>query len=562
MIVLGIGASAASYTVTTMHGDCLVDSDGTCHFTVSATLRFQEPVTEFSIPLGAHVRSATAEVYSTKVRRENGVRCLVFSREAGFSGRVELSWSYLVRNTVVDTAAGQKFSVPLLAAQPTDIAKLSYTIQMPEEFTGTPVFSSGYYADGIDNYMDISVKDGVINAEVKQKMMVGDALMLSLETPPSYFSMRYAAGRTVLTDRIVLLLCWPLALLLWFFKMRYPLPTLRMQPHPPAAANAGVMRCVLAADAPDLALMVVSWAVNGYLTITQRDDETVCLHQRMPMGNECEIYETKVFQALFYKREHLTAPGRQYTSVSDYAKKPVLHFWMQRLFRREAIHPMFLRGIGLLAGSAASLAVADTIVDSCPVRLLAVIPLTVFGGILHWILQDGLLCLLHRSARRQRLLALGSAIILLVGAALAGCAGTMVAALALQIFIGLVLLFGVQRSQNGVAMLEQCLALYRYLRALRPKNVEKLQGQASEYYYKMLPYAEALFLGRRFSAAFSGIQLEPCGWYDTQLQSTESSLQFYASFHQCMQQLRTTTKSKKRKKLRRKHTRRSSGSKL
>lgn len=534
-LLLCVGAGA--YTFSSVDGVCDVDTSGTCRFTVSGVIDFAEPVTEFSIPLGEHVSGASAEIYATSVRKENGVSALVFTREAGFSGQMNVTWSYTIQNTVTENGKSQMFSVPLLAAQGGDVAKLSYTVKLPKEFSASPVFSSGYYADGIDNYMDISVEGGVITAAVKQKLMAGDALNLSLDLDAGYFSMRHVAGQTLLADRLLLIACWVLALLLWFFKMRYRLPKPGSQTRPPAGANAGVMRCILAGDTPELALMAADWAANGYLTIIRRADGTCCLHRRMVMGNERESYETKVFQALFSKGDTVEVPGRRYRSVAQYAPKPALHFWVQRLFRKNAVSPLFLRLICLAAGLAASLATADLAIPSGPVRLLAVIPLTLVGGGLFWLVQAGALRLLHRGVRRQRLCALGCAALLELGGALAGCGGVMLAALALQLVLGVLLLFGVQRSGNGVAMLEQSLSLYRYLRGLRAGDAEKLQGQASQYFYRMLPYAEALGLGRRFAAAFSGVTLEPCGWYEADRALLPGSLAFYEEFHSCMQQL-------------------------
>ena len=132
------------------------------------------------------------------MRKENGVSALVFTREAGFSGQMNVTWSYTIQNTVTENGKSQMFSVPLLAAQGGDVAKLSYTVKLPKEFSASPVFSSGYYADGIDNYMDISVEGGVITAAVKQKLMAGDALNLSLDLDAGYFSMRHVAGQTLL----------------------------------------------------------------------------------------------------------------------------------------------------------------------------------------------------------------------------------------------------------------------------------------------------------------------------------------------------------------------------
>lgn len=179
-------------------------------------------------------------------------------------------------------------------------------------------------------------------------------------------------------------------------------------------------------------------------------------------------------------------------------------------------------------------------------RLLAVIPLTLVGGGLFWLVQAGALRLLHRGVRRQRLCALGCAALLELGGALAGCGGVMLAALALQLVLGVLLLFGVQRSGNGVEMLEQSLSLYRYLRGLRAGDAEKLQGQASQYFYRMLPYAEALGLGRRFAAAFSGVTLEPCGWYEADRALLPGSLAFYEELHSCMQQLQAAPPQERR----------------
>lgn len=122
----------------------------------------------------------------------------------------------------------------------------------------------------------------------------------------------------------------------------------------------------------------------------------------------------------------------------------------------------------------------------------------------------------------------------------------MLAALALQLVLGVLLLFGVQRSGNGVAMLEQSLSLYRYLRGLRAGDAEKLQGQASQYFYRMLPYAESLGLGRRFATAFSGVTLEPCGWYEADRALLPGSLAFYEEFHSCMQQLQAAPPQERR----------------
>lgn len=535
LILLMIGVSAAPYTFTTMDGSCQVDNNGTCRFSVTGVVEFHETVTEFTIPLGQNVSQAEAEIYTTSVRKDNGNSVLVFSREAGFAGEMNVTWHYTVRNTVSTSADNQIFTMPMLAAQEGDVSNLTYTIHMPDVFSETPVFTSGYYADGIDNYMDVSISEGVITTKVNQTLMAGDALSMSLTTDPGYFSMRHAAGRTVLIDTVLLILSFILAVTFWFWKLRFPLPRLAIHSHLPTGANAGVLRYIATNDEPDLALLCANWASAGYLSLFQQADGAIFLQKRMPMGNEREIYEIKIFEALFQKGDIVSADSRRFLSIEQYAAKPVSHFWQQRLYKKNAPSPLPLRLIGLLGGLAASLCAADTAIDSFRLRLIPVILLTLLGGLLCWQVQQACICCLRRSAKRRIAVGIVSGVLLQIFAAIAGIGGIMLAALLLQMLVGSLLIFGVKRSRNGVMMLEQILALRRYLIKFKKTDVADLQGQASSYYYQMLPYAEALGIGAKFSKVFSDLTLEPCTWFQSEdslnLRDTQ---QFYQTFHTCI----------------------------
>ena len=121
LAMLCIGVKAAPYTFTTMDATCQVDSNGVCRFSVTGVVKFHQSVTEFVIPLGQNVSNAEAEIYNTAVRKIDGVSALVFEREAGFDGEMNVTWHYTVRNTVATSADKQIFSVPLLAAQDGDV---------------------------------------------------------------------------------------------------------------------------------------------------------------------------------------------------------------------------------------------------------------------------------------------------------------------------------------------------------------------------------------------------------------------------------------------------------
>ena len=99
--------AAAAYTITAYDGSAVVDESGVCQITLQTTLRFDEPVTEFSLALGPGVSGAQCQSYDGKAHRRDGVTYLDFTRESGFSGEITLTTTYRVRNTVETVSGGQ-----------------------------------------------------------------------------------------------------------------------------------------------------------------------------------------------------------------------------------------------------------------------------------------------------------------------------------------------------------------------------------------------------------------------------------------------------------------------
>ena len=58
-----------------------------------------------------------------------------------------------------------------------------------------------------------------------------------------------------------------------------------------------------------------------------------------------------------------------------------------------------------------------------------------------------------------------------------------------------------------------------------------------QYFYKILPYAEAMGMGQKFVALFHDCRLEPCQWFETARGTPVSASAFYESYADCLDKL-------------------------
>lgn len=512
LALLCMPALASDYTWSKFDMECRADQTGSTAVTVTATADLSSAMDTLTVPLGAHVSGVTATGASYRTRRHNGIIQLEFTPTSGFTGALPISWSYTVNNAVTTLEDGQQFALPLLGAQTGDLGNASYTITLPDTFEQAPVFTSGYYADGVDNYMDISVASGVIQAKLKQPLMAGDTLNVSLSLPADFFNLRHVAGQSVKADRIALLAAYLLCAVYWFFRLRSPLLRLRRQSRAPAGVSAGVIPYLLYGNPPDLALQAVFWAGRGYLTMHREATGPIVLQRRMVMGNERNADETKIFAALFSQSARVRHTDTIYRRTAAYTVQPVSKFWRRRLFSRRTGNPMLLRILALAGMFAGSLHMADLLLPNFRMRLVPMLLLAAAGTALGFVIQQTLLRMRQTPHLREALPGLGAAIVLLIAGSLSDSSAIIFLSILLQLLCCFGIWFGGIRNPGGVDLLAQLLGFRRYLRRLTPDDAARLMQQDPQYFYKTLPYAEALGVGARFTAAFKQLRLEPCNW--------------------------------------------------
>lgn len=539
LLLVGAGTVWAEETsVSTMDTVCTVAEDGSCQVVLHFRVELSADTDSFSVPVSPKAEHVTAEGGRYSVTEGGKYTTVRFTDLR--AGSTELWVSYSLAETVTPADGEQLFRVTLLYPDwNCAISNYRAEIHLPKPFEEMPTILSGYYQDLIDNYMDIQINEGTISAALipSQSLLDHETLSLSLKLPEDYFDLRFLAGKTVAADRLVFLILTVLTAAYWviFLRSRPILP--KRQAMPPEGGNAGAVPFVLTGRKADLDLMVVQWAALGYLTIHRKKNGKILLKRQIEMSNERKDFEVVVFRSLFGRSDTCSVSSGEYLRARSLAAEKTKRYWNGRLFRARG-NPTVLRLLAVAAGLAICLACFDACVAPRSWRWYVIIPLTLAGGGACWLLQWIGGCLLRRHPIRTAALALAGAIFLLVAGGKGGQGFLMLLCILLQILVGMALRCGGRRSKVGKAMASELLGYRRYLLTMPDSTAKANVASDPQFFYRTLPYAEALQVGRIFSGSFDRLQLEPCDWLDWEGKPTKTARGFYARFVRLLAGLR------------------------
>ena len=538
LLVLTTAVSAEGSTVTAMHTECSVERDGACTITIEFTADFAADTKDFEIPISPAAREISCSAaYSLR----SGEGCTILALTGPFSGKTQVTLSYRLAETVTDDGTAQLFSVRLLyPAWSCAIGGYVVDVHLPGAFDALPAFLSGYYGDLIDNYMQISIDGGDIHAVLNSKQTLQDheAMTLELQLPRDYFDLRFLAGKTVRMDRLLFLGFLALAALYWLIFLRN-LPILpKRQVMPPEGGNAGVVPYVLTDRNPDLALMVVQWASLGYLTVTRSRKGRIWLTRQIDMGTERKHFEGEIFNALFARGDHCDLRSAEYLKARRLCLEKPRQFYRNRIYDPKAGGPLILRLLALGAGLALCLACFDLLVASKSWRWFLIVPLTLAGGAACLALQALGGFLLRRHSLRTGALALLSAAALLLAGKKSGLTALMLLNLALQLGVGLLLRLGGRRTAEGAALAAELLGYRRWLLSASGQQLSEHLKHDPQFFYRILPYADALCVGRFLAGGLDQTRMEDCGWLIWEGKVLSTAPGFYRRYCRLMAGLR------------------------
>lgn len=530
---------AAENRVASLTQEITVDEDGAAFVKVTAVVEFASAPETFLFPLNANAGSISASGGQYSSATVNGVRCIRFSNSTGFTGTQTFVCTYSLPRDAKETENGQQFHIALIdQGWDYPISSLSISIDFPAPVLYQPTWNSSYYADVIDNYLDIVLKENNLSATSAAPLKDHETLEMFLNFDPDSFSLHHLPGKTTSFNQIAFYVLVAAALLYWFFCLREK-PLLPMTQQTAAMeTTAGEIPCQLYGENPDMAATLAHWGNLGYIAIHCNARGRIILKKRMDMGNERKPAEQRLFAAIFRAGPVCDLQGQRFRAVSGSASTVLRSAWLRRIFAKRPGSPYLLRAIVLLAGFFVCLSVFDVLLPATALRWVLLPILAVVCVALCYLVQQGADAITRRHRAMRLLVGAVAAGVLLLFASAADCVGLMALTLLLQILCVLATHFGGRHSAAGRELVRQDLGLRRYLRKLDPESVHRLNSLDGQFFYRMLPFAEVMGVGSAFVKRFGQWRPEPCIWLTDATRKPDSAEEFYALYLETLTAIR------------------------
>ena len=537
-LALATGAMAAdTTTITDMKTDCVVDAGGSCQITQTVTIDIAGTEQTLELPLAAGAKKISVAGYKYKKTTQDGYTVLVLSSNGGFSGSRTFTISYSISGLVSEQDNVQTLTLPLLCPKWNwAISNYDFTISLPAAFEGYPAFSSGYYGDVMEDYMNFTVRDGLIGGTVGTALKDHESLTMTLVVGEGYFSGKYASWSSGWTETALVIVCSALALLYWALTLRSGKLHTASRAVPPDAVSPCDLPYLLAGGKPDFNMLICHWAALGYLTIEMDEKGHVLLHRQVIMGNERKRIEVKIFSALFARGDVCDGASLTYKTTAQNAMRAIRRYWDRRIYDRASGNVRIMRALCALAMGIASLATMSQILPSMPARGLVLFLCMIVGEFLS-VLISRFVQAYYLGNIPVMILSAACALVLLVMSRLSGGGLPMLLAVGMSILCGVLTLHGGRRTELGSQVIGQSLGFRKGLEKISERHISMLLGRDGQYFYKMLPYAEAMGMGADFAKRLGDTELEPCDWYVTRMPAARTAAEFYAQLRPALEML-------------------------
>ena len=513
LLALTTGAAAAG-TITDLRTDCLVAGNGSCQVTQTVTIEFTGIEQSLTIPLGANAKRASIAGYHAQKTVEDGYTLFQLKDDAGFAGSRTFTVTYTLSGLVTETDGEQTLNLPLLCPKwDYPIEHFSFTVTMPKDIETVPGFSSGYYGDVIEDYMTAARQGAVLLGDLDTALKDHESLTMTLALGPRYFTGTYSGWSANWVAAAFCILFAVLALGYWFLTLRSPRLSVSSRSLPPDSALPCDLPFLLAGAKPDFNMLLCHWASLGYLSIAVDPQGHVSLLRHMYMGNERRGLECKLFAALFARADRCDGASIHYKNTAKSAAGALARFWGRRLYERGSGNVLVMRALAALCSGVALLSAASFLLPVLPLRWLVLALCFVLGAAMSACVQ---LAAIRWYLRHVPVLALGGAcaVAMLVLGNRSGTFPLMLLAAALSALTGVLTRHGGQRSRAGGRLLGQVLGFRQFLRRVTPSHLLMRLQRDPQYFYRTLPYAEAMGLGAMFARKFGDTELDPCEWYN------------------------------------------------
>lgn len=522
LICLCCGALAAEDAPSGLRAEWTAAASGelSCELTITCT--FPSAAEDFTLSLPEGAQNIT--VYNLRSEIRDGVVRIL--ADSAFTGQTTFRLRYELPGALDRGAEeGQVLSLPLVPeGLGVEIGYVEFSLSLPKTYENEPDFYIGSArTDGAVYTLD----DTRIAGTLQESVPAGQGLSLRLVLDSGYFT-KGKSLRLFSSWRVLIVLVLLLAVGYWYLTMFRGGARVHVKSRvlPPDGVASGDLPCLLSGAPGDPAALLTQWASLGYVRLEQ-DGSRVRVRALMGMDSERRGFERSLFARLFRDSGAALSSSRGYAAAMQTAAARLRTHWTRKLFDRRSGSPLLLRALCALLGALCGLS------GFCGRGVLAGLAGFVLGLIAAAAVQAGTLQAVRRGKLGWIVAGVAAAVAHLALLPLGGMA--LLLSLAVQLLCGLAVSLGGRRSALGAELLEQTLGFRRYLLSLTEKKLRRLLRQDGQYFYRLLPYAEALGCGRAFASRFGSLRLERCDWLDSNAQTAAA---FYAQYAALMAQLR------------------------
>ena len=514
--------------ITSVNVSVTMTESGHADVTQTMTLALDGSVQELRLAVPEQAEKAKVTDRKSKLTTVDGTRCLLLKSEDGFSGTQTFTLHFTMEDLVKDNEDGQLLTLPLLAAQDYPTDAMTLTVSLPKEYTSHPSFTSGYLGGLIVDSLLLSTGSTSFAATVTEQLKDHETLSVSLQLEAGYFVGHFGESPFSLITTIAVFVLLALGILYWARLLRNGRLPVHARSLPPDGVNPGDLPFLLSGGDADFNMLVSHWATLGYVSFYIHKSGHVLLRRRMGMGNERRPMERKLFDLLFRDGDVCDGASLHYKRTGEAAMAAIPRYWSKRLYNRRSGAPSIARVLCCLACAVATMQSMDTVAPE-KLHVLFLLLAFVAGYALCWLMQ--LACGAWFLNDWVKVGAGGAAALLLLILGLLGDAAlTMLPALAVSGFLSWQTVHGGIRSPYGNEVIGQTLGFRRFMRHASDQHLRQMLYRDPQYFYRILPYAEAMGLGRQFVSLCGEAELEPCQWYEAAENIPHTASAFYAHY--------------------------------
>lgn len=540
--VIPVSAESAA---TRVDSYCTVNSEGDCMVNLTVTLHLEGENPGLTFPLPANAAKITMNKASVRTTKTDSAVEVDISRMVSgvTNGDITMQFDYTLPKIVRPIERDEKkkmsqkeleeleilrkkslqMELPMLCGFSFPVQKMIFVINFPGNVTTVPNFSSVYRQDSIESVLSTSVTGNIISGESTAILNDHEGITMNMLVSKEMFPNVDIYVRNGNPEVVPMLVIAGIAILYWLIFLR-TLPLHRYQNTvPPSDITAGELGCRLTLAGGDLSMMVLSWAQLGYIVIQIDNAGRVILHKRMDMGNERSLFEIRIFQLLFAKRQTVDATGYQYAKLCHRVDSMVPG--EKTMCKTSSGNMKLFRGICCLVHVLCGVCVAMNMTAIRALQIILALVLGFFGAISAWQIQE----IAYRTHLRGKLrvfIGLGLCLVWVILGWIAGQVTIPLCSVLGQFAFSYFAAYGGRRSDLNRHDVGEILGLRKYMKRIPKEDLNRLMKVNPDYFFDLAPYALAMGVMKPFSRNFGNRKMSQCPYLVTKNQGKRSAAEW------------------------------------